>query len=260
MLKLLALGNANVPAGQLLPLMLDPLVDAAQRGQDLAARIAAVVASFGFDSFEYGVAPAGDRPGVHYAYTTDPDWVRRYEARRYRDVDPRVFLTSHSAIPLIWDQASLRGYGPGVDAFLADARAHGIGSGVSFAWRGLEDTEVVAAFNSRLPQYDDVRYHAITRNLPDLVMFGHYFHEVFALPALRLSEVDLAPLPPLTGRERECLALAARGLTTKEIAALVHMSCRTVQWQFGRICSKYGAANRREAIALAVQAGVVRAH
>lgn len=252
MAKLLALGNANVRAGQPLPALLDPLVDAAQRGQDLASRIAAVVASFGFDSFEY-------RAGTDHAYTTVPEWVRHYEERGYRDMDPRAFLTKRSAVPLIWDQANVRGYGTGVDAFLADAMAHGIASGVSYTWHGPEDLDVVIAFNSRTPHNDDVRYHAITRNLPDVVLFGHYFHEVFAIPALRLSQAAPAVLPVLSRRERECVALAARGMTTKDIAAVLDVSVRTVQLQFERICAKYGAANRREAIALAVQAGIVRA-
>ncbi|MCC6194075.1 MAG: LuxR family transcriptional regulator [Burkholderiales bacterium] len=260
MLKLLALGNASVRAGQPLPPLLDPLVDAAQRGQDLASRIAALVASFGFDSIEYSVAaPATrDRPAMRYAYTTIPEWVRHYEEMGYRDADPRAFLTSGSAIPLIWDQASVRGYGASVDAFLADARAHGIASGVSFGWHGAEDIHVVVALNAPAPHHDDVRYQAITRNLPDIVMFGHYFHEVFALPAMCASQARPPELPALTRRERECLALAARGMTTRQIAAMLGMSSRTVQLQFERICGKFGAANRPEAIAVAVQAGLVR--
>jgi DNA-binding CsgD family transcriptional regulator len=103
-----------------------------------------------------------------------------------------------------------------------------------------------------------VRYHAITRNLSDIMQFGHYFHEVFALPAMRASETDRVELPALTGRERECLALAARGMTTRDISAVLGLSTRTVQLQFERVCRKYGAANRREAIALAVEAGIVR--
>ena len=260
MLKLLALGNASVLAGQPLPTLLEPLVEAAQRGQDLASRIAAVVATFGFDSFEYTVtAPAArDRPAMQYAYTTVPDWVRHYQEMGYRDADPRVFLTSRSAIPLIWDQSSVRGYGTSVDAFLTDARAHGIASGVSFGWRGPEEAQVVVAFNSPTPHNDDVRYHAITRNLSDIMMFGHYFHEVFALPAMQVSQAEPPQLPALTRRERDCLALAARGMTTKDIAAVLGMSSRTVQLQFERIADKFGAANRREAIAMAVQAGIVR--
>lgn len=254
--KLLALGNANLLAGQPLPAVFDPLVDAAHRGQDLGSRIATVVAGFGFDSFEYSVVAGA---GVDYVYTTVPEWVRHYEEMGYRDADPRVFLTSRSAIPLIWDQANVRGYGASVDAFLADALVHGIASGVSYTWHGPEDLRVVIALNSRIPHNDDVRYHSITRNLPDIVMFGHYFHEVFATPALRLSEATPLVLPGLSRRERECLALAARGMTTRDISAVLNVSARTVQMQFERICAKYGAANRREAIALAVQAGIVRA-
>jgi hypothetical protein len=228
MLKLLALGNANVRAGQPQPTLLDPLVEAANRGQDLPSRIAGVVASFGFDSFEYAVNPAGprNRAATQYVYTTTPEWARRYRQMAYSNADPRVFVTSRSAIPFIWDQSSVHGYGARVDAFCADAREHGIASGVSFSWFGPEGFRVVIMFNSPTPYNDDVRYHAITRNLADIMLFGLYFHEVFAVPAMRLSQTDKLELPPLSRRERECLSLAAQGKTTKHISSLLNVSAR----------------------------------
>jgi hypothetical protein len=52
MLKLLALGNGHPRPGQPLPAVLAPLVDAAQRGDDLRPRVAATVAGYGVDSLE----------------------------------------------------------------------------------------------------------------------------------------------------------------------------------------------------------------
>ena len=65
-----------------------------------------------------------------------PDWIEHYGRMGYVEIDPRMFLTCKSAVPLVWDQASLRDIGPRVDAFLDDARRHGIASGVSFMWHG----------------------------------------------------------------------------------------------------------------------------
>ena len=49
-----------------------------------------------------------------------------------------------------------------------------------------------------------------------------------------------------------------QGLITDDIAVKLEISPRTVQFHFVSIRSKLGAANRQEAVALAVQSGVVR--
>jgi DNA-binding CsgD family transcriptional regulator len=106
---------------------------------------------------------------------------------------------------------------------------------------------------------DEMRLQAITRNLPDILMFGHYFHEVFMRSALAEAMPQPSVPTPLSKREHQCLTLAANGMTTDDIAAKLEIAARTVQFHFDTIRSKLGAANRQEAIALAVQNGTIRA-
>jgi DNA-binding CsgD family transcriptional regulator len=61
----------------------------------------------------------------------------------------------------------------------------------------------------------------------------------------------------LTFREQEVLALLAQRLTDPEIAARLFLSPRTASKHVGNILGKLGAANRREAAAIAVRAGLV---
>jgi DNA-binding NarL/FixJ family response regulator len=63
---------------------------------------------------------------------------------------------------------------------------------------------------------------------------------------------------PLTDREREILALAARGLTNKAIGAQLSISDRTVQNHLAHIFGKLGAASRTEAVMRAVTLGVIQ--
>jgi LuxR family transcriptional regulator len=126
-------------------------------------------------------------------------------------------------------------------------------------FHGPHDSHVLVALNSAIPRNDDFRLQAITRNLPDILMFGHYFHEIFMRSVIAIGKAPRAAGAPLSKRERECLGLAAHGLTTDDIALKLTISARTVQFHFDSIRSKLGAANRQEAIALAVQTGIVRA-
>jgi DNA-binding CsgD family transcriptional regulator len=96
------------------------------------------------------------------------------------------------------------------------------------------------------------------RNLPDIFMFGRYFHEILMVPALERGKPASPSMTPLSSRERECLALAANGLTTRDISHRLDISSRTVQFHFGNICSKLRASNRQEAVARGVQSGIVR--
>lgn len=257
----LAIGKVNVQAGQFVPPLLESVVAAALRGEPLVPCLQAIVASFGFDSFEYGVSasPHPDRSAVNSYFSTLPEtWSKRYAERGYIEVDPRIFLTCHSAIPLVWDQTTIRRFRDPVNAFVDDARAHGIASGVCFMWHGPSDMGVVVALNSHFERNDEIRTKSIHRNLPDIVLLGHYFHEIFALPALSFGRQSSVPFKRLSKRERECLDLAARGMTTRDICAKLEISASTVQFHFEHIFAKLGAANRQEAVARGIQTGVVR--
>ena len=61
------------------------------------------------------------------------------------------------------------------------------------------------------------------------------------------------PLPEFTKRQLVILESAARGLTNKDIANMLDISPDAVKQHLAAICSKLGAANRVEAIAIAIR-------
>jgi DNA-binding CsgD family transcriptional regulator len=64
--------------------------------------------------------------------------------------------------------------------------------------------------------------------------------------------------PSLSKREIEVLRHVALGETSKEIAGALGIGERTVNWHLGRVFVKLHAGNRAEAVAIALELGIVR--
>jgi DNA-binding CsgD family transcriptional regulator len=62
----------------------------------------------------------------------------------------------------------------------------------------------------------------------------------------------------LSRREIEVLTHVALGKTSKEIAGELGIGERTVNWHLERVFLKLGAGSRAEAVALALELGIVR--
>lgn len=261
MLQPLRLGPVSVDRARYLPPLLLPLVHAAARGDDIVPELLAVVRAFGFDSFMYATANYHLRPDNDermYVFTTLPrEWVIRYDQRAYVECDPRVVASFDNALPLMWDQVSESDRDTRTKEFLADAAAHGVGSGVAFPVYATYPSRNIVALNSAAPVIAKERRDELTRMLGEIVLFGQYFHELFVKGVIEQGRAPSSEGAPLSSREKHCLQLAAHGLTSSQIAARLGIVDRTVHFHFANILSKLAARNRSEAIAKAASMGLL---
>lgn len=63
------------------------------------------------------------------------------------------------------------------------------------------------------------------------------------------------PAVALSRRERQCLALAARGMDDQAIGDRLHLSPATVHWYIKRLLHRLGVSTRIQAIIWALESG-----
>ena len=72
-------------------------------------------------------------------------------------------------------------------------------------------------------------------------------------PEIRCTLAETADVLVFTPRQQEILSFVKRGLTNRDIARALDISADAVKQHLGAICRKLGAANRTEAVALAMR-------
>jgi DNA-binding CsgD family transcriptional regulator len=260
MLQPLRLKPIAVRHQGLVPALIQPLMDAASRGDDLSPVILSITKTLGFSSFTHGIS-LSFRPNAEshsFVVTTLPlEWVMLYDQRAYLEVDPRIQFGLDSPLPFIWDQSTVRGKSAAQDAFLDAAASHGIRSGLSISMRDSHARGGFTALSSEVPTLDQVRRNEISVNIGEIMALGQYFHELFISNILADKLPPTAHGVPLSARERQCLSMAANGLTSADIGVKLGITERTANYHFTNIISKLGVLNRKEAVAKAVARGFI---
>jgi DNA-binding CsgD family transcriptional regulator len=260
MIKNIVIGKVVLEGAPFVPPLLAPLIFAAAAGDRLEPVLNAICAHLGFDSFMFGMSTSTliTHEAQIYAYTTLPvEWVVRYDQMDYVEIDPRIRETQNSRVPFVWDYASQHGRDPITDAFLEDAAANGIGSGLAFEFNDHHYLSGFMALNSTKRILDGTLRESISRNLGTILLLGGFFQKIFRKAVIEQRLVPTARNTPLSPRQRQCLELAAHGLTTEDIAFRLNISTRTAQFHFDCIRAKLNAANRQEAIAKGLQTGSI---
>ena len=226
------------------------------QAKDLLQGLAMLASTLKFDGLSYLVLNEGTSiNSVSFHLTTaGPDWAARYAKHNYHSIDPRIIGTKGRHVPIIWD-ATRNETDWLVRSFLDHACHAKICSGVAVSLRDARIGRVVIAWDSATTAVDGERKIALERSFSTLTLLAGSLHEAMLLHCL--SALGQIRPSTLTGREHDCLLLAAHGMTSLDIGVKLGITERTVNFHFGNIIGKLGVLNRNEAIACAVAHNIV---
>jgi len=232
--------------------VLVPEGDTVARKGDPVSVVRAWSQGLGFEGLSY-FAPARDpAQGAMTLWSTWGDrWDIAYRLRRHADVDPRIVATRDRTLPCLWEGGSIVAHGR-LARFLREAGDCGIRSGVAIPL-GTSAPRAIVAFDASQATLSEARLSAILARLGDLLWVAHAVH------ASRHATAPAETAAPcgLSQREHACLAMSARGLTSRDIATKLGIASRTVDFHIGNVLQKLAASNRHEAIAKAIAQGLI---
>lgn len=259
MLEAISPGRRPVTWNGAVPDVVRPLLEAHGANRDLTQALQSVVASLGFESFTYiysnELRPTRD--SRTFIWSTVPEaWLRIYDERGYLAIDPRLVQTVERVTPVIWTRDAFPP-SPELHEFFDSAGKFGLRSGIAMSLRDPAFPRVLFSLNSSVPRFDDTRLKQVVDVLGDVMALGTFVHAIFMSSAS--SKASAVPLDGqrLSGRERECLQLVARGCTSAQIGEALGISERTVQTHVANILVKLEVSNRHEAVAFAVSRGLI---
>ena len=141
--------------------------------------------------------------------------------------------------------------------FLERAALFGVGSGLAIYLRDGGNKIMFALNRSQriLRAKDRAHIASITSQA---MYLGAVLHSVFMSNVISRGVPPIHHGSPLSARERQCLQLAARGMTSFDIGLKLAITERTANFHFSNIISKMGVLNRLEAIAMGVAHGLIQ--
>ena len=113
-------------------------------------------------------------------------------------------------------------------------------------------------FNSSTSPLSPERIAEIEAASGALMLFSARFHDWFFANVVKRGAAPGHRGAPLSSRERECLKMAAHGMTSADIGFKLGITERTVNFHFSHVISKLDVLNRKEAIAKALTLNIIQ--
>ncbi|MBV1774279.1 autoinducer binding domain-containing protein [Burkholderiaceae bacterium DAT-1] len=175
-------------------------------------------------------------------------WLARYQERGYIDIDPTVAHGMRSSAPAIWNDA----FFAAVPAFWEEAKSYGLNYGWAQSRRDPEGTYSLLVLARSQGELSESELYRLT---PFMQWLVHAAHE--AMKSAGGAEFTWSTDVRLTDREIDVLRWTAEGKTSAEIANILDIAERTVNFHINSAVAKLGACNRTSAAVRAAMLGLL---
>lgn len=204
----------------------------------------------GFDHCAYGLqlplSVTAPKTVMLNSYSTS--WQKRYMEENYLAIDPSVLHGSRSVMPLVWTDNLFRE----ARNFWEDARAHDL----RFGWaqsatniQGIRGMLTLARCAESLSETE------LKKNAYRMVWLTQAVHQCMST----LISAKMLPhaMIQLSSRERDVLRWTADGKTAGEIATIINITERTVNFHISNAMEKLNCINKTAATVKAALIGLL---
>lgn len=227
-------------------------IDEITHAAEVPALLAKLLDIYGLNSVAYLGAGINDRPGAdpYLAVTYSDEWVERYKAERFVDVDPAIQTGLRRMLPIDWDEFDRRE--GRVRRLFGEAGEFGLGRhGISLPVHGRRGDRALVSITSDVLDRD--WEHLRLNYMRDFQLLALHMHQAI----LRLEGGQGPERVALSPRERECLQWTAEGKTNWECAMILGLTERTVRFYLESARHKLGAVNTTHAVNRAGRANLI---
>jgi LuxR family transcriptional regulator, quorum-sensing system regulator SolR len=218
--------------------------------ETLLARMAEQAAALGFEFFAFGMrSPVPvSRPRIILRSSYPLHWQRQYDAQKYLSNDPSVPKALKSSMPIVWSDA-LFAENP---QLWDEARAIGLRVGCAQAHidgRGVQSMLTLARTGEPITPVE------MLDKAHRLQWLTHLLHQSY-VNTMGTTLVPEAGIK-LVEREVEVLRWTAEGKTSADIAEILRISERTVNFHLNNASAKLGTCNKTAASVKAALLGLI---
>lgn len=175
-------------------------------------------------------------------------WNEKYETSNYVAIDPIVRHCNQSVVPIVWSRRAFAD----APAYWEDVQNHGMRHGIS---QSVHDPRGVCSMLSLSRSRDPIRGRELYEKSAHIIWLCHALHTAVVEQLLRDSA--FRPSNRLSTRETEVLKWSAEGKTASDIAIILNLSERTVNFHVSTAIKKMGVNNKIAAVVHAVMEGLL---